>query len=221
MIAQELINDMIPPLKMSDKAKKALGWMEELRVGHLPVVHDSAFLGFVSEDMLFETNDGERMIGNLKLDYQHCSVAYYQHFFDIIKMASDNDLEVVAVLDEHRNYMGAVSLGETLTALSQTATIQSPGGILVLSLDGYDYSMAEIARLIESDNARILGSSITNDINDPSTMKLTLKLNKTDLSSIIATLERFGYRVDARFQEEAVVSNERERLDILLKYLNI
>jgi len=221
MIAQELINDMIPPLKMSDKAKKALGWMEELRVAQLPVVHDGAFLGFVSEEMLFETNDGERLIGNLKLSYQHCSVSHFQHFFDIIKMATDNDLEVVAVLDENKNYMGAVSLDETLTAFSQTATIQSPGGILVLSIDGYDYSMAEISRLIEADNVRILGSSITNDTNDPTVMKLTLKLNKTDLSRVIATLERFGYRVDGRFQEENLISNEKERLDILLKYLNI
>lgn len=221
MIAQELINDMIPPLKMSDKAKKALGWMEELRIAQLPVVHDGAFLGFVSEEMLFETNDGDRLIGNLKLAYQHCAVANFQHFFDIIKMATDNDLEVIAVLDENKNYLGSVSLNETLTAFSQTATIQSPGGILVLSIDGYDYSMAEIARLIEADNARILGSSITNDANDSSIMKLTIKLNKTDLSRIIATLERFGYRVDGRFQEESSISNDKERLDILLKYLNI
>ncbi len=38
MIARELVNDSIPPLKLSDTGLKALNWMEEFRVEHLAIV---------------------------------------------------------------------------------------------------------------------------------------------------------------------------------------
>ena len=36
----DLINDMIPPLKVTDDAAKALVWMEELRLHALPVIKE-------------------------------------------------------------------------------------------------------------------------------------------------------------------------------------
>jgi hypothetical protein len=52
-------------------------------------------------------------------------------------------------------------------------------------------------------------------------IKLTLKINKTDLSSIIATLERFDYKIIAKFEDSKMDSSDKERLDILFKYLDI
>ena len=221
MVTQELINQMIPPLKPSDKAKKALSWMEELRVSQLPVVFQERFLGFISEESILEQNDPDQLIEVFELEDVSCTVQGHQHFFDAMKIASDYDSELVTVLDPANNYLGVITIVDTISAVAQTAAVQSPGGILVLSMQQMDYSLAEIARLIESDNAKIIGSSILNDPNDPSKIKLTLKINKVDLTRVIATLERFGYVVVAKFQEEVMISNEKERLDILLKFLDI
>jgi CBS domain-containing protein len=51
MIAQELINYLIPPLKPTDDGHKAMVWMEEFRCKHLPVVDKGRLLGFLSEDV--------------------------------------------------------------------------------------------------------------------------------------------------------------------------
>ena len=48
-----------------------------------------------------------------------------------------------------------------------------------------------------------------------------VKINKTDLSHITATLERFGYKIIARFHETKHTATEQERLDILMKYLEM
>jgi len=98
---------------------------------------------------------------------------------------------------------------------------QATGGILVLSLKEIDYSLAEISRLIESNETKILSSFVAVDEYDSAMIKLTLKLNKTDLSRVIATLERFSYKIIAQFQETELLSNDKERLDLLLRYLNI
>ena len=56
---------------------------------------------------------------------------------------------------------------------------------------------------------------------DRGKIKLTLKINQLDLSRIVATLERFGYRVIGRYQEAPHDDDSKERLDMLMKYLNI
>jgi acetoin utilization protein AcuB len=75
--------------------------------------------------------------------------------------------------------------------------------------------------LVEEEGAKILGSTIREDTIDPQKLKLSLKINRTNLSSIVATLERFEYKIIGRFQEPQMVDNDKERLDIFLRYLDI
>ncbi|MDN3671281.1 hypothetical protein QWY93_18445 [Echinicola jeungdonensis] len=52
-------------------------------------------------------------------------------------------------------------------------------------------------------------------------IKLTLKVDQIDLKHIKATLERFGYKIIDHYQEEMGVSGEQDRLDNLLRFLDI
>jgi hypothetical protein len=108
-----------------------------------------------------------------------------------------------------------------MTSFAQTASVQMQGGILVLSMDLIDYSLAEISRYVEENNAKIISSTMLEDPMDKGRIKLTLKINQLDLSRIVATLERFGYRVIAQFQEDRKDGDDKERLDMLMRYLNI
>jgi len=221
MIAGELINHMIPPLKLSDSAEKAIAWMEELRCVQLPVVENNAFLGLISEDIILEENKIDKTISDFDLAAGECIVNSNQHFYDVVKTSTDFNVQLVAVEDDNDEYCGVITVQDIITSFAQTAAIQSPGAILVLSMEARDYSLTEISRLIEEDGAKILGSTIRDDANNPLKLKLTLKINQTDLTRIVATLERFNYKIIARFQEPNMVDSEMERLDILLKYLNI
>ena len=104
MIASELINYLIPPLKLSDDGHKAVVWMEELRTNQLPVVDKSKFLGFLSEDIILEENDSTKRVENYDLFAQECFVFESQHFYDVIKVASEHDVQLVAVLNEKGNF---------------------------------------------------------------------------------------------------------------------
>lgn len=212
---------MIPPLKPKDSAKKARLWMEELRCNQLPVVEDEKFLGLISEDLILEANDAEKSIADFDLMGKRCVVYGSSHFYDVIKIASDNSVQMVGVLNNEEKYIGVITVQDTITSFAQSAAIQIPGGILVLSMNQIDYSLAEISRLIEENNAKILSSSIKEDELDPSKLKLTLKVNRLDLTPIVATLERFGYKLIARFQETKVLDEEKGKIDMLLKYLDI
>lgn len=221
MIAAELVNPIILPLHPSDLAEKALHWMEELRVSQLPVVEDGIFLGLLRDEAILEPAQQKKPVGSFLLVDKRCFVYENQHFYDIIKVAAEFGVQTIAVVTSEGVYQGIITLEDTIAAFAQTAAVQSPGAILIISMNQMDYSMAEISRLIESEGGKILCSSISTDLHDASRVKLTLKINKKDVSRIIATLERFGYRIIATFQETEVMSNDKDRLDMLLRFLEI
>lgn len=212
---------MIPPLKADDDAHKAIVWMDEFRCHHMPVVKDNKLLGFISEEIILESNNIDRKTGDFELVGASCHVSLTSHFYDILKTAAENKLQMVAVLDDEQNYVGVITVQDTLTSFAQSAAVQMPGGILVLHMSHNDYSLAEISRLIEENRAKILSSIVKEDPSDPGNIRLTLKLNQLDLSRIVATLERFGYKVVGRYQESRPVGSEKERIDMLLRYLDI
>jgi acetoin utilization protein AcuB len=221
MIAEELINHMIPPLKVTDDAHKAIVWMEEFRCNHLPVVDGGILLGFISEEIILESNEIEKRLADFDLVGKDCFVGLESHFYDILRIAGDHKLQIVAVLNESNQYTGVITVQDIMTSFAQTAAVQMPGGILVLSLDLIDYSLAEISRYVEENNAKIISSNISEDPLDKGKIKLTLKINKDDMSRIVATLERFGYRVIGRYHETRKEDDSKDRLDLLMKYLNI
>ncbi|MFN5071962.1 MAG: CBS domain-containing protein [Cyclobacteriaceae bacterium] len=221
MVAAELINYMIPPLKVTDDAHKAVVWIEEFRCNHLPVVENGKLRGFISEEAILESNEIDKRLGDFRLEGEDCFVSLDSHFYDILKVAGDNKLGIVAVLDEDNHYAGVITVQDIMTSFAQSAAVQMQGSILVLSMDLIDYSLAEICRYIEENNAKVLSSMLAEDPMDKGKIKLTLKINQDDLSRIVATLERFGYRVIARYRETKREDEGKERIDLLMRYLNI
>jgi acetoin utilization protein AcuB len=220
MTAEELLNQMIPPLKPTDSAQKALDWMEKLRLNQLPVVDDTTYKGIITEDMIMDSGNPEQAVQEFRLIASNINAYPSSHFYDLIKLASQHGLQIVPVLDINKQFMGVVSVNETASALARMFASQGPGGILVISMEPKDYSLTEIARLIESNDAKVLSSFFLSEDNSR-LAKLTLKLNREDLTRIIATLERHNYTVVAHFQETELLNVDKERLDLLFRYLNI
>ena len=77
------------------------------------------------------------------------------HLFDIIRLAQECDSELVAIIDGNGEFLGVSRHEDTMKAFSNTLAVQGQGGIIVLEMRFIDYSMAEISRLVESDDAKI------------------------------------------------------------------
>lgn len=221
MTAGEMINQMIPPLRADDDAHKALVWMDEFHCPHLPVVHELRFLGFITEATILEGNNIDRKVGDFALTGTTCVVGLNSHLYDVLKTAAEYKLQLVAVADKAGQYHGVITVHDAMAFFAHSAAVQMPGGILVLYMNFSDYSLAEISRLIEENRVKILSSIVKEDPIEPGKIRLTLKLNETDLSRTVATLERFGYKIIGRYQESQPLGSEKERLDMLLRYLDI
>lgn len=221
MIAEELINQMIPPLKITDTVEKAVRWMEEFRVNQLPVVKNRGYKGLVVEADIIDENHQDITLDQLPLGFEEVFVMHYQHFYTVMEVAIRNKIQVVPVLDEHHEFLGVITVNDTIAAFGQMSALQGQGGILVLSMNERDYSLSEISRHVEENNAKILSAYVSPDETDGFKIKVTLKINTSDLNRIIATFERFDYRITAQFQDAAELKDDQDRLDLLMKYLNI
>ena len=221
MIAEELINQMIPPLKTSDSVEKAVRWMEEFRVNQLPVVKNRQYLGMVSEETIIENMDRSTPLAQVPLGFEEVFVQHYQHFYTVMEVAIRNKIQVVPVLDEHQEFLGVITVNDTIAAFGQMSALQGQGGILVLNMNERDYSLSEISRHVEENNAKILSAYVSPDELDGYKIKVTLKINTMDLNRIIATFERFNYRIIAQFHDAAELKDDQDRLDLLMKYINI
>ncbi|MCE7056657.1 CBS domain-containing protein [Algoriphagus sp. AGSA1] len=221
MHAYEYINNLIPPLKLSDKTGMALAWMEEIRTDVLPVIDKGTFLGLIKEDKIFEKNDPDTLIADIEPENIDCWVFSDKHIYDVLRVSSEQHSNLVAVLDRESNYLGIVTMEDSIAAFADSLSIKSQGSVVILSLAMTDYSLSEISRIIESENSKVLSSFITTDPLDDTKIKLTLKLDQTELRHIKATLERFGYKVIDHYQEESGVSSEEDRIGNLLRFLDI
>lgn len=221
MVAADLINEMIPPLKRNDSVKKALNWMDAFRITQLPIVENNVYKGIITEDMLYEINNPDATIDVIELLYEDVFVGEEQHFYDVMRLATDHNLRIIAVVDLSNIFVGVITVRDTLAAFARTFANQSAGAIIVMSMSYRDYSLSHISRLIEENNTKILSSYVDTDPYDTNLIKLTLKLDKTELTPILATLERFEYRVIAKFQENPDADIQKERLDMFFRYFDI
>ncbi|TPG62333.1 CBS domain-containing protein [Hymenobacter nivis] len=222
MLAEDLLNEMIPPLKGTDSLGKAARWLDEFRVGQLPVLAERQYRGLVTEADLADAYDPDALLSELTLGFREAVVRPDQHFFRVVELAVENKLQLVPVVDDDDAYVGVVTVADALAAFGPQASAPGQGGIIVLSMAERDYSLSQISRYVEENNAKIVNAHTVPDELDPYRIRLTLKLNTDNLARIVATLERFGYAVTAQFSGPGEVSeDEQERYDGLLRYLSV
>lgn len=221
MQARDLISDIIPSLKTSDTGQTALNWMEIFRISHLPIVNNQDFLGLISDTDIYDLNQPDEPIGNHPLTLFKPYVTAGQHIFEVIALVSKLKLTVVPVLDEKGHYKGVITVNDLVRHIAELSSMDQPGSIIVLEMLERDYSLSQIAQIVESNNLKILSVFITSPP-DSTKLEVTLKLNSSDISSVIRTFERYGY--DLRQWVSADDALDRfysERLDMLIKYMNI
>jgi CBS domain-containing protein len=219
MLAESLISTELIPLQTSDYGATALEMMGEFYVRHLPIVNNKQLLGLISEDDILDYDVNEA-IGSYSLSLMRPYVYEGEHLYEVMRILAEKRLTVVPVIDREHNYLGVVTMDDLLQYFSSTHAFREPGSIIVLEVSNRDYSLAEIARIAESENARLLSAFISSKPDSP-LIDVTIKLNKQYVQSVIATFLRYDYTIKASFNEVDYLDSLKERFDSLMSYLNV
>lgn len=220
MLTHELLTQSIPFLVPQDKIHLGLELMNEHHVAHLPIVEAEKYLGMISEDDLLQAENDHDPISSMEQSFTGFSVKANDHFLKAVQMAADNGLSLVPVVDEKNEYLGIVSYSDLLKHAADFMSLSEPGGLIVLELPSNQYSFNEISKLVETNDAQITQLNTSNDAEN-GMMQVTIRINKPEISDIVATFQRYEYNVKYFFGEEIYENDLRTNYDNLMNYLNI
>lgn len=218
MLTRDLISNSIPYLRNDDKVVHALQLMNDYHVAHLPVVENDSYLGIISEEQLLQSSE-DNTIKELQVTDGTTSVQANDHFLKAIQTAVINKLSIVPVVHE-KQLLGIVTYNDLLRNASEFMSLNQPGALIVLELDSRNYSLTEINRIVESNDAQITQLNTFTDQETGST-QATIRINKLEVSDIIASFQRYEYNVKYYFGEELYENELRTNYDNLMNYLKI
>ena len=221
MIAQNLLSEVVPPLRLTDSGQKALNWMEIFRISHLPVVDGKRLVGLISDKIIYDLNIIDKPIEDYSDHLLSPHIRTTQHIYEVFNIISVLKLSAVPVLDLYDQYCGVITATDLAQKFADLVAVHEPGGVIVLELNAIDYSLSQIAQIVEGNDAKILSFYISPEA-ESKRMTVTLKINVVDLSAIIQTFVRYDYNIIAVYMDDSVIQNMYDdRLDQLMKFMNI
>jgi acetoin utilization protein AcuB len=220
MLTGELLSQNLPYLHLNDKVYQALQLMNDNQVAHLPIVDGEKYVGIISEDDLLLVDNEHAELNTLQQSFGNAAVKNSDHFLKAIQLAGENGLSVVPIVDEENDLEGAVAYNDLLRHASEFMSLKEPGGLIVLEVESNQYSFNEISKLVETNDAQITQLNTSNDP-ETGTMQITIRINRPEISDIVATFQRYEYNVKHYFGEELYNNEVRSNYENLMNYLKI
>jgi hypothetical protein len=193
--------------------------MEDFDVQELAVVKEEYFLGIVQKADLLDTDEAATIMV-LSDQLKKIMVADTAHFLTALDLFSKYELSILPVLNEQQECIGMIPQKSLNNALAKFLGVESPGAIIVLSVAPYQYSLAEMSRLVESNNAQIVQLNSYFDETNGSII-ITLKINKDEAQSIIATFQRYDYELVQYFGKTPLHNDIEAHYHHLMNYLDV
>lgn len=220
MIAPEIISDVTAALQLDETGEHALIQMHEHNMNQLPVLQGNKYVGLVTMEDIINMKHLSKPLKNFSDKFRKPVVQNTAHIFDVMKAALDFNVRVVPVVDEEHNYLGLVSAESCLRAFAKLNSVKMPGAIIELEVPYQEYSLVNIAKLTEENDADIAAFYTTMN-EEKGVVEVTMKMKTSEVNSLLAALERYGYEVKEVYNEGTYSEDLKDRYDALMRYLNI
>ncbi len=219
MLVTQILNTGFPSLNITDKVSFALQLMDDYDVLHLPVLSEDKYVGVVAKDDLLDAAETATHLSSPQL-LQKVSVKSEEHFLSALKLISQFDLSLLPVVNDQMELVGVILSKELVKAVSLFLGIDEKGAIIVLETDKRNYSFGELSRLVETNDAYITQLNTYTE-QSSGLVIITIKINKIEVSDIVATFQRYDYVVRYFFGEEEYANELKENYQHLISYLNM
>lgn len=218
MIVTDYISKDFIPAKLNQKVGHGLELIKEFGLTHIPVFEGLSFVGMISKETL-EESDAEENLSGLREFNELFYMTENGSLLDAVQNFHHHTSNILVVLNAEQQYEGMLMMDDVISGLSTLPFISEPGAIMIVEVSQKQFSISEVAKIAESNNARIIGLFITGYQEDK--IQITLKLIAENLASVGETFERFNYKVIFKFFNDEKEDLMKDRFDMLMKYLDI
>jgi CBS domain containing-hemolysin-like protein len=142
------------------------------------------------------------------------------HFLNALHYCNQYETNIVPVINRDATFNGSITTTNLLKAIGDFSGANEIGGIIILEIQPVHFSISEISRIVESNNATVLH---LNTMTDALTgfMLVTLHLNKREIDAVVSTFERFEYRVVHQFGADKIENKTNLHYRNLMNYLDL
>jgi len=220
MTTLQLADNLYPSLHMEDSVGYSLQLMNEFKTTHLPVVSDQKFLGMIAEDDLLTEKNKKSKLEVYQSNFLPAAVNASLYFLKAASISNLYPTNIIAVVNEKNDFLGTISSKALSLALGNFSGSAEFGALIVLEMEHTRFALTEINSIIESDGATILHLNVSQH-SAPDLWQVTLQINKKEISTIIATFERYDYSVVYYSGEELFENEVSLNYNNLMNYLAI
>ncbi len=219
MLTTDYLSNDIKALTLSNTIADAKNIFSTLIFTHIPIVENGVFYGLVAESDLLGYDNDEKLISEIRYTLQAFFANDDLTWLDLLEIFSINEANIIPVLNKNNNYIGYYELSDILHFLSKTPFLQELGNVLVVSKNKTDYSISEIAQIVESNDAKLYGVILSGYNNNKAV--LTIKLYSNNINDVIHTFRRYDYDIIIGVNNDEYLESLKQRSEYLQKYLNI
>lgn len=209
----------IKAFQLKDPVKKIQSVFENYPITHFPVVENGKLLGSFSEDDIqtIENKNDELVL------HSHLLNSFFADekatILELLKIFADNDTTIIPILNKDKNYIGYYDLRDVLDAFSTSPFMIEQSETLIVEKLELDYSMSEVAQIVEANGAKLLGLYISEKEND--LVQITLKIVSNEINEIIQTFRRYDYKIISMHENDIYLEDLKNRSEYLQKYLEM
>ena len=185
---------------------------------HLPVVEKEIYRGMIRYEDLMDIEDKEETIGNHRYLLEKIYLSDRMNWTESLSEMMKNEANVIGVLDLAGKFIGIRLLDDILNLLTEKSFINDRGYMLVVSKNTADFSVSQVAQIVESDGGKILAILLNENSNNT---EVEIKISTDDINEIIQTFRRYDYHIISQMEEDLHLQELKEHSDFLKRYLEM
>ncbi len=212
------INNDFKAIDSEDRIESVKDFFYELTFSHFPVVEHEIYIGCITADDM-ETFENDKKIIDYSFSFERFFARTNMIWLDILEIFAKNNTNLVPILDENNKYVGYYEIEDVVRFFNETPFIKEPGRIIIVKKGIQEYSVSQIAQIVENNDGKILGLFVSETETDR--IQVTIKINIGAMNEIIQSFRRYDYEIISEHPEDNYINTLKERSKYLDKYLNI
>ncbi|QRY56859.1 CBS domain-containing protein [Sphingobacterium siyangense] len=220
MLISQFLSNADFSIQNADSIQQALEKLQDMLCKELVVINGDDYIGLVNETILLDAEDEEAPLSSIKINTAPIQLKFNQHPYDALVMITVYNSTIIPVLDQDNKYIGVSTQLDILKAISSIQSQNESGAIIVLAIGLHDFSLSQIAHLVESDNCRILNCATKINL-ESDNIEVTLKVDKSNINALLNSFLRHNYLVLETHNTIAAFDDTADRYQQLMNYINI
>ncbi|MDR0363472.1 MAG: CBS domain-containing protein [Bacteroidales bacterium] len=220
MIVKDYISYDCPIARPEDLPADILDLMNDFKIKQIPYVVDGKYVVLLDEmqidELDFQMPIKEQIKGNFIAPFCYEN----QHLLEVLPMFGHNYLTLLPVITEEQKFTGVLLSEDILSAIGTSLSPKREGAIIVLDVAMFDYSLSQIAQIVESNDAKTLQLFVSETAN-PDRLEVIIKINQPNVARILQTFYRYDYVVKNVFAALDNLDDLSDRYKSFMRLLDI